>query len=80
MSEETSLRYRFNAAKGQFFAVGPEADVRIGLVRVQKKDGTIKTEQIIKLLPPFETANGTMRSGVLAALPKGHGGFVNGKG
>lgn len=64
-----TLRFRLNKS-GMFDVVGPADEVKLGLVQVTKKDGTVKTECVIKLGPTFATDQGTYRSGMLRPLPR----------
>lgn len=63
------LRFSFNKRLSRFDVVGPVDEVTIGLVQVQKRDGTTRTECVTKLGPIFETADGPYRFGTLRAVP-----------
>lgn len=48
-----TLKFSFLKKTQQFVVVGPVDEMKLGWVQVQKKDGTLKTENIIKLSTPF---------------------------
>jgi hypothetical protein len=52
---------------GKWVACGPVAEVKIGEVTVTKASGERKTEQVVSLGHPFQTDNGTLVYGYLAA-------------
>jgi hypothetical protein len=61
--------------QGDWAVCGPATEVRVGAVTVTKRDGTTKTETVTRLGSVFETPEGPMVYGYLAAkAPSGNGG------
>lgn len=65
-----TLKFIFLTTSKEWAVVGPEDEVKIGPVSLLNKQGVLKHENIVKLLPVFDTPEGPMRYGILATLPK----------
>lgn len=67
-----ALRFTFLAKSRAFAVIGPPEEMHLGPVRVERADGEVKTERIIKLSKIFDTADGPRRYGFISDLPRGH--------
>ncbi len=67
----TALEYKFRFVAQDWVVVGPPDQMRTGEVQVKRSNGEIKTETIVRLLPPFDTPDGPRQYGLLRALPRG---------
>lgn len=65
-----TLKYTFLPTGQQWAVVGPPEEMRLGLVQVQRTNGEMNTEQIVKLGRTFQTPLGPRQLGFLAALPR----------
>jgi len=48
------ITYRKNARTGEWNVFGPQHEVKVGVVTVHKKDGTTKSERVVRLSKPFD--------------------------
>lgn len=64
------LTFKFLRAAGKYVVVGPPDEMRLGLVRVQRTNGEVKSETIVKLGAVFDTPDGPRQYGFIASLPR----------
>jgi len=48
------ITYRKNSRTGEWTVFGPEHELQVGIVTVCKKDGTTKSEHVVRLSKPFD--------------------------
>jgi len=48
------ITYRKNARTGEWNVFGPQRELRVGVVTVHRKDGTTKSERVVRLSKPFD--------------------------
>jgi predicted RNA-binding Zn-ribbon protein involved in translation (DUF1610 family) len=47
------ITYRKNPRTGEWTVFGPQSELRVGVVTVHRKDGTTKSERVVRLSKPF---------------------------
>jgi len=48
------IAYRKNSRTGEWTVFGPQRELEVGVVTVHKKDGTTKSERVVRLSKPFD--------------------------
>lgn len=64
-----TLKFTWLATSKQWAVFGPADEMKLGLVDVERGNGEVKTERVVKLSRPFEQDGEQRRLGFIAVLP-----------
>jgi len=48
------ITYRNNSRTGEWNVFGPQREMRVGVITVHKKEGSTKSERVLRLSKPFD--------------------------
>lgn len=64
-----TLKFTFLTKDQQWAVTGPADEVKVGFVEVQRGNGEVKTERVIKVTKPYEVNGELRRMGFITPLP-----------